>query len=133
MAEIPEDPPSNVIQFKLPGDREKSDVPLTDHQEILKDALEENEKLKQLLVDTFAVRIYPGILAKLTTESIDLNGRPDVLPDVHFLVEAVRSLLCRYFGTNHPLHPWVNGMYSLTPDGKVVKHSEIQFPEPSET
>lgn len=60
---------------------------------------------------------------------------PDI-KDGAFIVEAIRSMLCKYYGIYHPFQTIVENIFEekITEEGayKIVEHLNVELKDPSE-
>ena len=112
----------NVIQFpvqKRPGADPAPDI----------------EQAQNILGQQFEDKISgtSDLLALLLMEHLNeagfaVDGSEQTLKELCFCVESIKSLLCKYYGIDHPFHPFAEACFEVQEDSQIYFH-EPKFKE----
>lgn len=120
----------NVIKFPKQNIR-IADGP-TDEAEVEDKIL----NLKHHHINETLSAMIPSIFAQIDASGFEFEDPEqqdfDDMKDGAFLVEAVRSLLCKYYGIDHPFQQLASNIFTALDDGdntvfKVVDKIDIKF------
>ena len=122
----------NIIQF--PRSSNGKFVPTDESQ--IEDRM---AYLKHMHINETLANVIPSLFSQLETAAFDFGIDEDAAEDAYikdgaFVVEAVRALLCKYHGLEHPFIELSNAVF--TAEGveqgslKVVDEVSIKFKNP---
>lgn len=100
----------------------------------LDDVITNIDSMKLVHVQETIAVIIPMIFQALAASGFDFgideeSEDPTNLKDGAFIVEAIRSMLCKYYKLHHPFQDVAENLLTIKDDGLLIMNNNIEFNE----
>lgn len=103
----------NIIQFPALK-RSSSDPPSLEEvkENILSQKEEQIEEVSEILANM--------LLEQISTAGFLVSGDDKTVKELCFCMEALKSLMCKYYDIEHPFHAFANACFEQVDDDRIM-------------
>lgn len=104
--------PNNVILFP------KERIVNLNEELSIKTIQENKELLRRIQIEETIEIVIPDMLNSIELMGFGISKRPELIKEIHLVVETVNSLLLKYYNIEHPLQETAEEVFKLTMEEK---------------